>query len=143
MEFSRENKYVHVQLDQYGLLKIQFKNHEPTMEEAKEYLKWREDLLLKNPFSHYVLLYMEKSPKYIPADVRITMGNWLKMNKEAMKKWIPATAYVTVGLSQKMMMKAVFSIEEYPTPYVVEDSEEKALQFLYERGLQKHVDVAI
>ena len=123
-------KYAELTTPKPGIVCIHYQNIIPTSEEFDEYLMELTDYMRLHD-QHIVIMDGTPCEKYLPADLRKRLANWMSEHFDELRARSPLYIYVVPSTIAQLMIKGVFLLTKSPVPYKVVDSKEKAYQLAY------------
>lgn len=120
-------KYFSEDISQWPLHITKLNPIEPSEKEFDEYLSYLGSLLEKR--ERYADILLMSEGKYLPSNLRIKMGNWVKVNKENLLKYQACMAFVNESIIMNVVLKSIFIVSPPLSPYIVTSKFDEALNF--------------
>ncbi len=117
----------------YPLMEFKLTGNNPAAHDVDKFIECQSFCISQN--DQVIVVFKASKMKYLPAEARIKLGNWNKANKELLKKRIKSCAFVTDSFFGKMMLKAIFLIQEPPFDYSVLYTDDQLKEWLTEQKL--------
>jgi hypothetical protein len=123
--------YATIEEVQRPIFLITFSSEEPTKAEFEEYLAMM--LAVYQREAEVSFIFDATQARYLPAELRIRQGLWLKENQELVGQRQKCAVFVIPNLLVRLIFDGVMMVGKFPAPYEVVKDLAKAHQVARER----------
>jgi hypothetical protein len=110
--------------DKAPVIVVEYVNDSPTSAEIDEFLKELKALYEKR--MNMLFVTDSRKIKYMPSEVRIKLGLFLKENLNLISQYNKGNIFITNSIVASAFIKGVFLIQKPPYPYYIFTNEEQA-----------------
>jgi len=118
-------KYAEIDTSNFPIIIVTFANFEPKASDFEAYLSDLENLYLH--YKDFVLIFNASAARYLPSNLRVRQGYWLKENAEKIKRNCLGTAYFIPNILTNALLNCIFAISKPMVPYTVTTTFDKAM----------------
>lgn len=119
-------KLAKINKEKFPLIVITYLNDKPTTQEIDDHVAELKSLYTAK--EKMVFINDSRKIKYLPSEVRIKLGNFLKQNFDEIKQYNQGIIFLTNSIVASVFVKGVFLVQKPPYPYFIFTEEEKAIE---------------
>jgi hypothetical protein len=123
--------YVTIEEAQRPIFLITFSSVEPTKAEFEEYLAQMLAVYEREEMVSFI--FDATQARYLPAELRIRQGLWLKENQALVSQRQKCAVFVIPNLLVRLIFDGVMMVTKFPAPYEVVKDLAQAQQIARER----------
>ncbi len=122
---ATKRKYAEIDTRHYPIVIATLQAFEPTVTEFQEHLD--ELSYIIKTHQHFVMILDISQSKFLPSEMRIMAGNWLKQEAGMMRKNMRGMVMLNNSMVMGMILKGVLLISRPSVDYLVANSKEEAI----------------
>ena len=132
--------YAKIDQTKFPIVTIDFMPFDPTKAQFQAYLDEMDTMYLKD--GRRAIIFDASKTKYLPSELRIMQGTWLKLRKEQIKDKVVIMVFIIPNVMVQMVFKGILLVEPLPAPYKLAKSMEEAMEIAKEPG-QTHLELLV
>lgn len=127
-------KYANIDFSNPTQIVITFEAFEPTTAQFEDYLS--EMVEMYSMYSGFYLIFDATKSMYLPANLRIRQGVWVKENAEMIKTHCKGMIFILPGQLTRILYKAIILVSPMPVPSYTTSTKEEAIAKANELALK-------
>lgn len=118
------------------LIYIQSLDEQFNVEHAEMFNLALDNIYKSQTIPFFIAHDMRRAARYIPADARKVLSDWLRDNRAMVQERTMSMAYIASDTMHREALKAIFAIQGYPADYKVVTSQAEALSYFEHKGME-------
>ena len=124
-------KYAEIDSSKNPIVKVVFTGENANDENFPFYMQEVKDVYEKK---NKVVIIFDASNAVMPAmKYQKMQGDWLKNNDQLMKDYCLGTAYIIPNIIIRNVLKAIFTFQKQPVPYIISQNNDDANNWVKEK----------